>query len=272
MIAIKCKNCGASGGKKLVDVSKEVDTYLDYIKIDYSNVKREYVKCDNCGLIYRTIILENDEKELLYRHYRDENFRNETREEYFERITSLPLKDSENFEKCQFLKQYIANDNVHQKVLDVGCGAGVFLYSFQKVFNNWDTLGVEPTKDFSDVAKSKGINIVNEYLDENTFNETFDLITLNHVLEHLDNYFDMLKMLKKYMSKTSLLYIEVPSSKDIGYLDNSHDRFMCHHEVIFSELVLNNMAKGAGYEVVVNEVFFSKRKRNNVRLLLRSIE
>jgi hypothetical protein len=88
-------------------------------------------------------------------------------------------------------------------------------------------------------------------------------------LEHLDDYYDMLSIVKKYMSKNSLLYIEVPSDKDIGFLDNSHDRFMCQHDVIFSQEVLSDMATKAGYEIIVNESFISKRKRYNIRLLLK---
>jgi SAM-dependent methyltransferase len=268
MIETKCKNCNIGGGISLIDITTEKDTYLDYLSIDYSNIKREYIKCNNCGLIYRTIIMDEMEKELLYKHFRDESLRNETKEEYFERITSLPIKDSENYDKCQFLKRYIKND-ANNKILDIGCGAGVFLYAFKNIFDKWNTIGVEPTKDFSDIAKDKGIHILNEYLDENTFDYTFDLISMNHVLEHLDNYFDMLNMLKKYMSKDSLLYIEVPSDKDIGFLDNSHDRFMCQHDVIFSQEVLDDMTKKAGYEIIINENFISKRKRNNIRFLLK---
>jgi len=269
MIEIKCKNCGSHEGKILIDVSNAKDTYLDYLGIEYLNLKRQYRKCDNCGLVYRTIALDKDEKNLLYKHYRDEVFRNETKEDYFERITSLPIEDSENYEKCKFLDPYITECN-NKKILDVGCGAGVFLYSFSRIFNNWKTVGVEPTKDFSDVAKSRGINILNEYLGRDTFSEHFGLITLHHVMEHLDDYFEMLNVLKKYMSTGSILYIEVPSDKDIGFLSNYHDRFMCHHEVIFSESVLIDIVESAGFSVIISDIFLSKRKRYNLRLLLKN--
>jgi len=270
LIKVKCKNCNSEplGAKDLLDVSGEKDTYLDYLNIDYSNIKRKYIQCNKCGLIYRSIIMDQNEKELLYTHFRDEALRSETKEEYFTRITSLPITESENYDKCQFLKKYITN-NENNKILDIGCGAGVFLYAFKNVFSKWDTIGVEPTKDFSEIAKNQGINILNEYLDENTFDYTFDLISMNHVLEHLDNYFDMLSLIKQYMSKKTLLYIEVPSDKDIGFLDASHDRFMCQHDVIFSNKVLDNILKKLDYEIIVNESFISKRKRNNIKILVR---
>ena len=218
MIQNKCVECGSSDGVEVLNISNEKDTYLDYLKIEYLGIVRNYIKCNSCGLIYRNITLDDGEKELLYKHFRDYDLRQETKEEYFKRITSLPEDESENFAKTEFLSDYLDND-IKNKVLDVGCGAGVFLYTFSKIFSKWDCLGVEPTKEFSDIAKVNGIDIVNEYLDKNTFNTKFDLITANHVLEHLSNYYDMLNMLKDYLADDGLLYIEVPSDKNIGHLE-----------------------------------------------------
>ena len=268
MIKINCKECNTRVGKVVINVDNEPDTYLDYLNIDYTNATREYIKCDNCGLIYRSFILDSSEKELLYKHFRDFELRHETKEQYFKRIISLPVEDSENYAKCQFLEKYIFKKSKN-KILDVGCGAGVFLYTFKEIFNNWQALGIEPTSDFSDIAKKGKFKILNKYLDEHTFDYTFDLITLNHVLEHVENYHQMLIMLESYLDNNGILYIEVPSDLDIGYLDKSHDRFMCQHDVIFSKIFFRNMIKKTVYQIITCENFISKRKRNNLRLLLK---
>lgn len=241
---------------------------MDYLKINYQSEERFYLECQDCGLIYRNPILDEKEKKLLYEHYRDIELRKEDKYEYFRKIASLPPSESENYQRYLILEKYLKKGGC---ILDVGCGAGIFLYAFKKYFSDWDTLGIEPTDEFANVAKEKGINIIYGYLEENTVDKKFDLITLNHVLEHLDKFKEMLSMLKIYLKKEGLLYIEVPSSKDIGYLPASHDRFMSPHQIIFSKEVLENILTGLGYSIVVSEDFVSLRKRNNLRVIAQSL-
>lgn len=268
MILTDCKICGSTDHEVVLDVSNEKDTYLDYLNIDYATFPRKYLKCFNCGLIYRNFILSNSEKKLLYEHFRDTGLRGETKNEYFTRITSLPEEESENFEKCQFLDDITSNAKV-KSILDIGCGAGVFLYSFKRLHQKWECYGVEPTKDFSDIAKNSGITIVNQYLNHYTFDRKFGLITLNHVLEHVDNYNILLSMIMEYIDDEGFVYIEVPSDKDIDFLSPSHDRFMCQHDVIFSEESLSKIILDVGFKIIYSTSFLSIRGRNNIRFLLK---
>lgn len=264
MKKINCPNCQNQEAKIVLDVSQEKDTYLDYLNINYKNLARHYLQCQECGLIYRNLILDDAEKELLYKHYRDEEMRKEDKYEYFQKIVSLPPRQSENYQKCQFLEKYLPKKG---SILDAGCGAGVFLYTFNKYFPEWEVLGIEPTEGFSDVAREKGLKIIYGYLKADTLKEKFDLITLNHVLEHLDRFKEMLIMLKGYLKKEGLLYIEVPSSKDIGELPASHDRFMSPHCLILSKEVLENILSKLGYSITILEDFISVRNRNNLRII-----
>lgn len=259
-----CPNCKSEKRVLALDVSNEKDSYMDYLKMDYEGVERRYFTCEACGLTYRDPVFTEEEKEKLYDRFRDIEFRGEDKNTYFERITSLPKEESENYEKCDFLAKHIPQQG---NILDVGCGAGVFLWTFKNYFPDWRVLGIEPTKGFADFANSKGIRVVYGYLKEDTLEETFDLITLIHVLEHVVDFKGMLVILRKYLRPGGLLYIESPSTKDIGYLPPSHDRFMCQHEVIFSKELLEQIFIDLGYELIVSEDFISKRGRNNVRIL-----
>lgn len=265
-----CPNCQSKKRKRVLDVSGEKDTYLDYLNskgylnIDYQKIKRQYWQCENCGLVYRSPILEPKEKDILYKHFRDIEFRGENKEEYFKRIASLLSGESENYEKCKFLEKYIPEKGT---ILDVGCGAGVFLYTFKKYFPQWEVWGIEPTLGFAEQARKEGIHIDYGYLTESTYGRTFDLISLIHVLEHIDEPKPMLQMIKKYLLPESLIYIESPSVKDIGYLPSSHDRFMSPHEVIFSKEILERLLKEEDFAIVASEDFVSIRKRNNIAIL-----
>ena len=267
MISSKCKLCGSKKGKEILNVTDHKDTYLEYMEIDYIGIDRYYKQCDSCQFIYRNIYLTTQEKESLYKCFRDYGLRNETQDEYFKRITNMPKNKSENFEKYNFLKSYLDLTGSH---MDVGGGLGVFCHGFQEYFKEWKSLCVEPTEGANIIAENNGVKAFNLYLDEDTtiVGNNFDLITANHVVEHVDDPVEFLILLKKFLSKNGLIYIEMPSSLDIGYLEDSHDRFMCQHEVIYDNNSVETIAKKAGLRIFFNGNFFSKRGRNNVRAIL----
>jgi 2-polyprenyl-3-methyl-5-hydroxy-6-metoxy-1,4-benzoquinol methylase len=155
--------------------------------------------------------------------------------------------------------------------LDVGGGLGVFAYGFQEYFSGWKSLVVEPTPGSSEIAETHGVNVHELYLDEEshqTIGKNFDLITANHVVEHVDHPVEFLMLLKQYLSETGLICIEMPSTLDIGFLEINHDRFMSQHEVIYNNETVEILAKKASLRVISNENYISKRGRNNVRAIL----
>jgi len=264
----KCKLCGHDKGQELLNVSEYSDTYLDYMKIDYMSSNRFYKKCDSCGFVYRSVYLTDSEKERLYSCFRDDALRNENHEEYFQRISNMPLENSENGEKYLFLDPFLNDAGRH---MDVGGGLGVFCYGFQKFFKNWDSICVEPTDGADVIASQHGVKSYNTYLSEDSASvvgNDFDLITANHVVEHVDDPIVFLKMLKGFVSHNGIICIEMPSALDIGFLDKTHDRFMSQHEVIYDNDSVEFIAKEAGLRVVYNHNYISKRGRNNVRAVL----
>ena len=160
---------------------------------------------------------------------------------------------------------YLATES--GRLLDVGCGSGVFLYGFRQRFPAWHVVGIEPTKDFADVARKQGIEIVPCYLQADAFSVVFDLITLIHVVEHLDRASDLLRIVKGYLKPGGLIYIECPSDQDIGRLPLSHARFMCQHDVIHSEDSLQRLILKAEFRPIWRGTFISRRGRQNVRII-----
>ena len=268
MINSKCKLCGSTGGKEILNVSECIDTYMDYMKIEYTDLNRYYLECDVCKFTYRNTYLSEDEKDILYSVFRDEGLRNETHEEYFDRISNMPIEDSENGEKYVYLKPFLENSGTH---MDIGGGLGVFSYGFKKYFTGWESVVVEPTDGANEIAEKNGVTSHNIYLEESSVDligNNFDLITANHVVEHVDDPVKFLKLLKNFINQNGQICIEMPSTLDIGFLEKTHDRFMCQHEVIHNNESIETMAKQAGLKVVDNNNYISKRGRNNVRAIL----
>lgn len=264
----KCKLCGNKEGKELLNVSDCSDTYLDYMGLDYSSSNRFYKQCNSCGFVFRSVYLSELEKERLYSCFRDDALRNENHEEYFKRISNMPIENSENGEKYIFLEPFLKNTGKH---MDIGGGLGVFCYGFQKYFKDWSSICVEPTDGADVIAGKHGVKSYNTYLYEDSVSlvgKDFDLITANHVVEHVDDPIIFLKMLKGFVSDNGIICIEMPSALDIGFLDKTHDRFMSQHEVIHDNKSVEFIAEKAGLRVLYNHNYVSKRGRNNVRAVL----
>lgn len=97
-------------------------------------------------------------------------------------------------------------------LLDVGCGTGDFLQTALK--NNWNVFGVEPNPQARNIANKKTNNVVYDADKISEFKkESFDVITLWHVLEHLPNLEEQLALYKSLLKKEGTLIIAVPNFK-----------------------------------------------------------
>lgn len=97
------------------------------------------------------------------------------------------------------------------KILDYGCGDGSFL-NFMKN-NNFSIIGYEPNLKASNTAiyKIGKENIINNL--EDIKDNSLDIITLWHVLEHIYNPEDILTNLQKKLKKEGIIIIAVPNYK-----------------------------------------------------------
>lgn len=96
-----------------------------------------------------------------------------------------------------------------KSLLDFGSGKGQFLKVAQDL--GWKGLGVETAQERATFAAEKyGVSVISEFYKGGKIgSENYDLITLNHVLEHLPEPLDLLqKLLDQNAQK--LVYIEVP--------------------------------------------------------------
>lgn len=98
------------------------------------------------------------------------------------------------------------------KILDIGCGRGFFLHEFQNL--GWEVSGTEFSEDSCENAKEiLGDKVyVERSLQSLPFEEeSFDLVTMWHVLEHLENYQDAVGAIKKIIKKDGVVLVEVPN-------------------------------------------------------------
>jgi len=96
-----------------------------------------------------------------------------------------------------------------KNILDVGAGTGDFLKVCKD--NSWNVFGTEPDLDARNIAAKKEI-ILHEDLSK-IKNSKFDVITLWHVLEHVENLQKYISELENLLSEKGRLIIAVPNYK-----------------------------------------------------------
>lgn len=100
----------------------------------------------------------------------------------------------------------------NKRLLDVGCGTGDFLH--MALNNNWEVTGIEPNTSARAIANSKVNNAVYAETYLHKFeNNSFDVITLWHVLEHLPNLETHINVLNNLLKPKGRLIIAVPNYK-----------------------------------------------------------
>jgi SAM-dependent methyltransferase len=96
------------------------------------------------------------------------------------------------------------------RLLDVGCGTGGFLLEMQSI-PGWQVSGVEPVALACRKARSSGLSVVRGKLSEAGFpDETFDVVTLWHVLEHVCDPTINLQEAHRILRSNGTLLLAVP--------------------------------------------------------------
>lgn len=101
------------------------------------------------------------------------------------------------------------------RVLDAGASSGEFVFAMQRA--GFRAMGLEPNRGYAAWAvQTYGVEIVNRPLGPDAFGAgVFDLIHMNHVLEHLADPLAALGWLRRWMAPDGLVFIEVPNLEGV---------------------------------------------------------
>tara|TARA_R110002111_G_scaffold121226_2_gene184886 strand:+ start:1634 stop:2404 length:771 start_codon:yes stop_codon:yes gene_type:complete len=137
-------------------------------------------------------------------------------------------------------------------ILDIGCGTGDFLETALK--DNWNITGIEPNENARQIANSKTSNSVfeTEHLKKLQPN-SFDVITLWHVLEHLPDLEMHTTLFKSLLKSNGTLVIAVPNYKsyDAEYYKNFWAAFdVPRHLWHFSKTSISEIFKTKNMKLV----------------------
>lgn len=131
--------------------------------------------------------------------------------------------------------------NEEIKMLDYGSYNGFLPYALkQKHKINSYVADLDPKG--LNIAKFFGSNIINLSVNK-IIEKNFDLITIVHVLEHLEKPIDQLTELKNVLSENGVVYAEVPNLYGFPLMNN-------YHTIAFSQQSLIKMFHSAGFEIL----------------------
>ena len=137
-------------------------------------------------------------------------------------------------------------------ILDIGAGMGVFFFElFNKTKFKGVALELDPycTLHLKKIFKNFPLSIVNKPIEDFHSDNNFDIITINRVLEHIFDPITFLIKLKKFITKSSYIYVEVPDSESYYKGGNNDEAFGYGHYHVYSPVALINIFNLAGYKV-----------------------
>ncbi len=136
------------------------------------------------------------------------------------------------------------------KLLDVGCGNGEYLSWMKSI--GWDVTGVEPDKKAVANA-SKALKIHTKEIDKLVLPEkTFDVITLNHVIEHVPDPTATLKACGSFLKDDGYIVMITPNTQGIGHRWHNQNWYGLdppRHLFLFSPKSLKEVAERSNLQV-----------------------
>ncbi|WP_114791638.1 class I SAM-dependent methyltransferase [Niabella yanshanensis] len=96
------------------------------------------------------------------------------------------------------------------KLLDIGCGTGTFLHTMQQ--QGWEVAGLEPESDARAIGKEEyGIDARPSHELFSLPPQSFNAVTLWHVLEHVHTLHEYVAQIKNLLATDGYLFIAVPN-------------------------------------------------------------
>jgi len=208
---------------------------MEYVKCNLCN-SNEYkpfkeindcqlVKCKRCGLVYMNPRPTQQEINQQY-----------SAEYHIERLLSKEPKTEEEIEQ-QINKNIGRAEEIAKrfgnkgKLLDIGCSTGFFMVCLKRC--GWDISGVDVSNWASKFARDKlGLSVFTGSVEEIEFKDQFDVVTMNHTLEHLSDPFGTLRRVSEILINGGILIIKGPNFASFdrtwhgtnwrGYSDRGH--------------------------------------------------
>lgn len=204
------------------------------------------VECDNCKFWFtnpRPLI------EDLHKYYESEEYvsHSNTNKGLIHKL----YQSVRNFTLNQKLQLINGLKTGSKQLLDIGSGTGEFSNVCNK--NGWNVIGIEPSEKAREFAiNNYNLNIKTEESLKDLKDNTFDVISMWHVLEHVYHLNERLLEIKRLLKEDGFLIVAVPNrlSYDAStYKEKWAAYDLPRHLYHFTPNDLENIAKKYSFEL-----------------------
>jgi SAM-dependent methyltransferase len=214
--------------------------------------RRSYEACKICGHYFG--VHEIDLSSLYDGSYVDVTYSSAAKmAAVFQRIISLPLERSDNAGRAARVDTFAQDrfgSSQGRTVFDIGAGLGVFPHAMKK--RGWTVTALDPdpraTAHIRSVVDAEVVTGDFMKIDPSRLGR-FDVITLNKVLEHIEDPVAFLARAVPLLGERGFIYIEVPSVAAATEGPGREEFFIEHHHV-FSAGSLIRAIEAAGLTVL----------------------
>ena len=200
----------------------------------FFNLEAAY--CPKCSLFQ--LVEMPDPKILFNQNYAYHSGESNSMQSHFKEICEL-LINKYNLNKNQFCVEIGNNDG------------GIVEYLNLKGFSH---LGVDPSKNVSDIAKGKGISVLNDYFSLETSkkiiqeNSKADYILAANALAHIPDLYSVFSGIENLLTDKGIFITEDPYLLDV-LNKTSYDQIYDEHVFIFSLTSMQNICDRFNLEV-----------------------
>lgn len=215
---------------------------------DYFLSQEEFkiMECPHCGLRFT---VPRPAPEVIGKYYQsDEYFSHQQNKKglvprIYEFVKSFNIK----------YKASLATAGIpHGCLLDIGCGVGDFLAYVQK--QGWEVQGIEPSDAAKKIAESRLGFLPKAPTAYDSFpDQTFDVITMWHVLEHVDDLHFQTSEIIRLLKPGGRLIIALPNFQSFDcqyYKDKWAAWDVPRHLNHFAPDVLRGLFTSLGFQVI----------------------
>ena len=217
---------------------------------DYFLTQEEFkiLECNECKLLFTSPCPTPDK---IGNYYKSEDYlsHNEEKKGLFAKIYNKVKKINI---KNKFNITVNGQQSTDNNLLDIGCGVGDFLlYAKEKGCN---VTGIEPSEDARKIAEKKlDCKILSPEELQNIPNNSFDIITMWHVLEHVADLKTEIHHLQRILKKDGRLVLALPNYKSYDaeyYKDKWAAYDVPRHLSHFSQTSIKNIFKETTLQLV----------------------
>jgi len=224
-LTLPCNLCGS----RTFDILSTRDREGDFLRT---------VICKQCGLVW------SDPFPITPSKYYEQDYRIKYKGVYTPRLKHIYRAANVAISRYKKIKDYMDGK---RDVLDIGSGGGEFLYLISRM--GCDAQGVEPNEGYGNYSqKEYGVDVKIGFIQNIEFDDdSFDLITMWHVLEHTDNPYTVLTKIHGWLRDNGLLVVEVPNVEAV--CQSPKNTFHVAHLFNFNEDTLSLLIEKAGFSV-----------------------